>query len=44
MNGRLHLPSLANMIESRVKVFSNVDVDKARVGKNKYGFNRYLEK
>ena len=37
------VPSLANMMERRVSIFSNVDVDRARVGKNKYGFRRYLE-
>jgi hypothetical protein len=31
------------MIERRVSVFSNVDVDRARVGRNKYGFRRYLK-
>jgi hypothetical protein len=36
-------PSLANMIDRRVRVFSNVDVDSARVGRNKYGFRRYLK-
>lgn len=35
-------PSLANMIDSKVKVFSKVDVDKAMVGKKRYGLRRYL--
>ena len=32
----------ANMIDSIVRVFSKVDVDSASVGRNMYGFNRYL--
>lgn len=32
----------ANIIDSNVRVFSKVDVDSASVGRNMYGFNRYL--
>lgn len=39
----MYVPSLANMIERRDSEFSNVDVDNASVGKNKYGLRRYLK-